>query len=169
MSAEQRFWSKIDLDFETGCWNWSSSLNRNGYGEFWFNGTSVRAHRFSFELLKSKILHGLQLDHLCRNRKCVNPNHLEAVTNHENVIRGIGPTAKNYSKTHCESGHEFTKENTYLKKHGGRECRTCMKELQRTYRKTHRNEFNEYRRNWMKMNPSKANEYNQQWRKNKNA
>ena len=88
------------------CWIWQGKKDY-GYGRVGMNGTHHRAHRLIYEALKGPIPEGLQLDHLCRNRSCVNPNHLEPVTGAQNCRRGIG------SKTHCKHGHEFTEENTY--------------------------------------------------------
>jgi hypothetical protein len=83
------------------------------------------AHRLFYEQLVGPIPDGLQLDHLCRVRHCVNPDHLEPVTQTANVLRGIGPTAVNAGKTHCVHGHPFTPDNTYINKQGNRHCRAC--------------------------------------------
>lgn len=118
------FMRKLRIDPE-GCWEWQGVIV-NGYGVF----GKGSAHRYSYELCYGKkIAEGLQLDHLCRNRKCVNPVHLEEVTLKENVLRGEGITAVNKRKTHCIHGHEFSLENTrhYRKKDGSlnRVCRAC--------------------------------------------
>lgn len=117
-----RFWSKTDL---TGpCWNWKAGKDRYGYGEFRFDGKMVRSHRFSYEQYFGKIHSDVKLDHLCRNRGCVNPTHLEIVTSKENTLRGFGPAAKNFKKTHCSRGHEYNEENT-IKYENRRHCKTC--------------------------------------------
>lgn len=124
---EQRFWSKVEVNSETGCWNWTAYKKKNGYGVFKINKKLKMAHRFSYELFKSSIPKGLELDHLCRNRACINPNHLEPVTNRENIMRGNGICGINRRKTHCINGHEFNKENTYYRSTGPyRDCKKCM-------------------------------------------
>lgn len=134
ISTQQRFWSKVELDCNDKCWNWLGHL-RNGYGRFNLNNLLVTAHRFSYELLVGQIPEGLQLDHLCRNRKCVNPKHLEPVTLKENVLRGHGLTAKYAKRTHCDKGHPFIKENIYNTKSGVRCCKICGAERKRLERK----------------------------------
>ena len=105
------------------CWLWTGYRNRMGYGQF---GRNEPAHRVAYELLVGPIPDGLVLDHLCRNPPCVNPDHLEPVTNVENLQRGVGPSAQNARKARCKNGHEFTSENTYIRPDGGgRQCRRC--------------------------------------------
>lgn len=124
------FRNKYDIA-ESGCWLWKGALvNGRGlsYGQF-YNGTkSELAHRFSYRKTIGEIPVGLTIDHLCRNTRCVNPKHLEVVTNRENIMRGEGVTARNARKTHCNKGHEFTPENTIYGVND-RECRTCRKVL----------------------------------------
>lgn len=95
----------------------------------------VRAHRFMYRLLRGEIPAGLQLDHLCRVRHCVNPWHLEAVTARVNVLRGIGPTAQNAQKTRCPLGHPLSDENTYRNAQGERRCRICRRSSQERYKR----------------------------------
>jgi hypothetical protein len=85
----------------------------------------VCAHRFAYELFVDEIPDGLTLDHLCRNPRCVNPGHLEPVTQRENTLRGISPVAVNAAKTHCKHGHLLDEANTYMTNAGSRQCRTC--------------------------------------------
>jgi hypothetical protein len=119
----KRFWEKVEKTPD--CWLWVGTRDQKDYGKFWNGTTAVIAHRYAYELLVGPIPDGLHIDHLCRVHRCVNPDHLEAVTNRENVLRGEGPTAINAAKTHCIHGHEFTPENTITNRLGHRWCRTC--------------------------------------------
>lgn len=130
-------WDKIQKT-ET-CWNWTGSINRSGYGEYYKYNRTFRAHRFIYEILVDKVPRELVIDHLCKNRKCVNPAHLEPVTNRENLIRGDGISSLNSRKTHCVHGHPFDEKNTSKRKRKNgviwRVCRECMNEKQRKYYK----------------------------------
>ena len=134
-SAEivERFWAKVDKSGPNGCWLWTASTRR-GYGHFWWNGRLCLAHRVSWTLLRGEIPEGLTLDHLCRVHGCVNPDHLEPVTQKVNTLRGDTFPRRNSEKTHCAHGHRFTLENTrWTRVHGctARVCRTCKREQTR--------------------------------------
>lgn len=120
---------RISISDETGCWDWVGARISNGYGMFTYQARRQMAHRVSYELFLGPIPEGLELDHLCRNRACINPSHLEPVTRQENVRRGEAFAGVNARKTHCIRGHEFTPENTHRRKDrpGTRECKTCAK------------------------------------------
>lgn len=125
-----RFLGMVSVDRNSGCWEWLGHVKATGYAELGVGGRSyIRLHRFAYERFKGPIPSGLEIDHLCRNRRCANPDHLEAVTPRENVLRGTGPIPENAAKTHCWRGHPFTEENTYTQRSGdrvrGRGCREC--------------------------------------------
>jgi len=128
-TIRERFYSKVQLHSTTvyegtPCWEWRAFINPDGYGIFWFDKRMRGAHIYAYREAIGPIPEGHTVDHLCRNRRCVNPLHLEAVPGVDNVLRGEGPTARNARKTHCNHGHEFTAENTYTSD-GNRHCRTC--------------------------------------------
>lgn len=118
-----RFWRRVDASGD--CWLWMGSQVYGGYGRFQAEGHNY-AHRFSWSRLVGPITEGLTLDHLCKVRHCVNPDHLEPVPMVENLRRGVAPPALNALKTHCDQGHEFTPQNTRWYANGRkRSCRTC--------------------------------------------
>lgn len=118
------------VDPETGCWLWVKAKSDTGYGTKRIQRKSHNAHRWMYERLVGPVPAGKELDHLCRVRACVNPEHLESVTHRENLRRGGGPSADNGRRTHCIHGHEFTEENTYRppKRPHTRQCRACMRQ-----------------------------------------
>jgi len=110
---------------DNGCWEWLGAKSSHGYGIVYNNHKINYVHRLTFYQYKYSIPKGKQIDHLCRNRICCNPHHLEIVTPKTNVLRGISSQAKNKRKTHCKNGHEFTKENTIIQNGDNRRCRKC--------------------------------------------
>lgn len=142
-----RFSEKYVLDEEAGCWLWTGAIDLVGYGrigEGGHNGRTLLAHRVAYEHAVGPIPDGLTLDHLCRVRHCVNPDHLEAVTMGENVLRGDNPPAANARKTHCIRGHDLT--DAVRDKMGRRVCALCVavrrdeayRERQRVYARARR-------------------------------
>ena len=111
-----------------GCWEWTAHVDAtSGYGRFDTNRTREWAHRASYQLNVGPIPRGMQIDHLCRNRRCVNPAHLEAVTQRTNILRSNAPNAIVVRTNRCVRDHELTPENTYLRPDGaGRQCRECI-------------------------------------------
>lgn len=120
----------------SGCWEWRR-FRRDGYGLFSPNrGRSVNAHRAVYEINVGPVPDGLVLDHLCRNRACCNPAHLDPVTQQINILRGEGLAADEARRTHCPSGHPYDEENTYVipSRPNARYCRECA----RRHRAEHR-------------------------------
>lgn len=135
-TLEARFWAKVERRGPDDCWLWTAGLN-NGYGTIYGGRRSpLRAHRVAYELLVGPIPDGLTLDHLCRNRRCVNPAHLEPVSNRENILRGESFSAEQARRTHCPSGHPLEGDNLRpdQSKQGKRACRLCAAIQQRERR-----------------------------------
>ncbi len=121
----ERFLKKI-LIIKNGCWEFLYHFNQNGYGIFYFKNQTYLAHRFLYCYFNNGINNNLTLDHLCRNRACVNPNHLEQVTHRKNMIRGNCQSIVNANKMECIRGHPFDFSNTYINPcDGARQCRIC--------------------------------------------
>jgi len=132
-SFQVRFWDKIKIT--DSCWEWKGRTEY-GYGRIDIDGKQVRVHRLSYELFCNDIPDKLVIDHLCRNRACVNPEHLEVVTNKENILRGMGASAINSRKTHCPKKHPLSGENLYIDSStGGRRCLICKREKARLWKR----------------------------------
>lgn len=130
----ERFCAKVVPEPNSGCWLWSGALTQDGYGHAWVGRHVIAAHRASYAHFKEEIADGMEIDHLCKTRCCVNPAHLEQVTRAENVRRsscGLHWT----SRSHCKNGHPFEGYNTFDRGGtAGRGCRTCRRNATRRYR-----------------------------------
>lgn len=132
-SAEDRFHANYVINRETACWEWTARLDRDGYGHLRVDGPRHLAHRFAYTMLVGPIPEGLTIDHLCRVRHCVNPEHMEPVTRAVNTLRGVSFSAQLAKQVACKRGHVFDEANTY-RWHGYRICRTCRSEYVRARR-----------------------------------
>lgn len=127
-----RFESKV-IDLPNGCRLWTAATTKEGYGRFWFDGSTSAAHRWIYEALVEPIPdedaegNPLTLDHLCEVQPCVNVRHLEVVTMRENLMRGHTPAGLNAHKTHCPRGHPYSGDNLCVKRDGRRSCRACAR------------------------------------------
>jgi hypothetical protein len=141
----ERFWAKVSVDPETGCWLWIAGLYWDGYGKFSVQRQHRRAHRVAYEALVGLIPDGLVVDHVrergCASRACVNPSHLELVTQQTNVARGDAASvtrARFRRITHCPKGHPYEGDNLYQRSGGRRICRACAREASSRYRESRR-------------------------------
>lgn len=139
-STSEDFWKHVIKS--DGCWRWNRSHFRSGYARVKFKGRDTVAHVISWELTNGPVQNGLELDHLCRNRGCVNPSHLEPVTHRENMIRGNTAIRTNALKINCREGHPLAGDNLFVRKDGRRRCRACERATAKRLRNT-----DKYRRN----------------------
>jgi HNH endonuclease len=135
----ERLMEKVEVrpaGYATPCWMWIGAMDaHDGYARIWVSSLrrAAQAHRVSYEVHVGPIPGGLELDHLCRNRSCVNPGHLEPVTGKVNAERG-----ERANRSHCPHGHAYDEANTYRRPNGGRGCRACRREAQRQYERRKR-------------------------------
>lgn len=123
------------------CWEFRGAISPQGYGQVRIAGATRLAHRVTYSAMVDDIPEGLVIDHLCRNRACVNPDHLDAVPQRINILRGEGPltagrarAAFERAKTECPRGHPYDLDNTYRTPAGARQCRACKRAAQAAYR-----------------------------------
>lgn len=123
-----RFWANVEKT--PACWLWAGTPTGNGYGQFRVGGGQrIGPHRFAYGLMVGPVPEGMHLDHLCRNRLCVNPAHLEPVTSTENMRRGRALSPKTQRRAECHKGHSlFVPRNLYVTPDGRRQCRECHRE-----------------------------------------
>ena len=128
------FWRRVDMSNEQGCWLWTGASQASGYGHTYIGGGRrharyAMAHRVAYEYWFGSIPDGKQIDHLCRNRACVRPSHLEVVTPRQNILRSPLGAGERARRTHCPKGHPYDDSNTYRSPRNQRSCRTCMREF----------------------------------------
>lgn len=126
MTLDERLLAAIGERTPDGCWIWGHVARVNGYGRIKVAGRSMLAHRVAYEVWVGEIPEGLEIDHLCRVRDCVNPDHLEPVTRTENMHRSPYVGAK-IRQTHCVNGHAYDQVNTHIRTNGTRQCRACRR------------------------------------------
>ena len=150
---EEEGWTKIEKKImpvpESGCHLWIGAITDSGYGVITRKGKRFRVHRLVYERERGAVLNGLQLDHLCRVRCCVNPEHLEVVTSRENTYRGMSPLAQHANKTNCPKGHPYSEGNLVFmlnERKPCRRCRICRLEAQKRYNSAHKDILREKRR-----------------------
>lgn len=133
MKLPERIQAKIEPEPMSGCWLWTASLNDDGYGQVWMAGKMRKAHRVVYTALRGEIPAGLELDHLCRIRSCVNPDHLRPVTTRANIFApgSLADAKHKAAKTHCLRGHPLSGDNIYTLRLPLRQCRICARDRAR--------------------------------------
>jgi len=126
LSLEDRLWKRVSKS-EDGCWNWTGHVSGGGYGRIRNGGKREQAHRVSFALAGNKIPEGLVVDHICNNRRCVRPDHLQAITQRDNILRSDSPPARQSKQVACLNGHPLDGDNLFMRRNGKRECRVCIR------------------------------------------
>jgi HNH endonuclease len=135
MTLADRLFGRVLIDQASGCWLWTGARSAAGYGQMRVDGRTLYVHRLAWEMLRGPISPGLVLDHLCRIHNCMNPGHLEPVSQRVNILRGTSKAVTNAAKAVCDNGNEFSGENTYVRKDsGGRQCRVCGRERRQNHR-----------------------------------
>lgn len=148
--SDERFLKNIRINLN-GCWDWIASKNRGGYGNF-TSGIIIGAHRYSYRLFNGPLIKDFCIDHICRNRSCVNPDHLRQVTFSINSIENSNSTAfYNSTRTHCPQGHIYSNLNLINSKKGNRLCKICNRYKRAKWYSINKDKYNDNRRNKRKL------------------
>lgn len=124
MTTSERFWAKVQVT--ESCWVWTAAMDGHGYGAFWYQRKVAKAYRAAYEMFVGPVPEGMQLDHLCRNRACVNPAHLEPVSQQVNIARGASPSAISVRTNACSRGHDLSSA-AVRRPDGRRYCGECRR------------------------------------------
>ena len=141
---KEKFYKKIKKIDK--CWIWQGYKNKKGYGKF-YAGKQLYSHRYSYLIHKGIINHLMQIDHLCKNTSCCNPDHLEEVTQRINLLRGDTNTSKNAKKTHCPKGHEYFGNNLFYD-NGSRQCKKCHSIKNKAYREKNKEKIKKQKKEY---------------------